>query len=134
MQERNQELVNKYYARGITASEKGEVELAIEDYTEVIKLNPDFAQAYYQRGLAYAQKGEIKLAIADYTKAIELKSDYADAYYCRSKAWLHLGEEEKAKLDMKVASNIGININTALNETLRNYDRAWKTLGNISDI
>ena len=38
MQERNQELVNKYYTRGIAASEKGEVELAIEDYTNAISV------------------------------------------------------------------------------------------------
>ena len=74
MQKRNQELVNKYYARGIAASEKGEVELAIEDYTEAIALNPEFAEAYYQRGLAYSKKGEIERAIEDYTKAIAIGS------------------------------------------------------------
>lgn len=92
------------------------------------------AETYYNRGLAHSKKGELELAIAAYTKAIELKSDYADAYYCRSKVWLRLGEEEKAKSDMKIASNIGINIKTTINETLKNYDRAWKILGNISDI
>ena len=90
MQEVDVEIKNlstkRYYTRGIASSEKGEVELAIEDYTEAIALNPKFAEAYYQRGLAYSKKGEIKLAIADYTKAIELKSDYADAYYRRSRA------------------------------------------------
>ena len=73
----------------------------------------------------------VELAIEDYTKAIELKPDYADAYYRRSKAWLCLGEQEKAKSDMKTASNIGINSTTALDETLKNYERAWKTLGNV---
>ena len=93
--------------------------------------NKECAETYYNRGLAHSKKGELELAIADYTKAIELKPDYADAYYCRSKAWLRLGEEEKAKSDMEIASKIGINIKTAINETLRNYDRAWKTLGNL---
>ena len=93
--------------------------------------NKECAETYYNRGLAHSKKGELELAIADYTKAIELKLDYADAYYRRSKAWLHLGETEKAKADMKIASNIGINSKTALDETLKNYDRAWKTLGNL---
>ena len=131
MQERNQELANKYYARGVTASEKGEVELAIEDYTEVIKLDPDFAQAYYQRGLAYAKKGEIKLAIADYTKAIEIKPDNADAYYSRGGAFLRLGEREKAKSDIATARKMGLDVIIASDRILRDYDRAWKTLGNI---
>ena len=95
------------------------------------ELNQERAKTYYNRGLVHAKKGELKLAIENYTKAIELKPDYADAYYRRSKAWLHLGETEKAKADMKIASRLGINVATALDETLRNYDRAWKTLGNL---
>ena len=108
-----------YYTRGIASSEKGEVELAIEGYTEAIALDPQFAEAYYQRGLTYAKNGELDKSIQDYTKAIALKSDYADAYYRRSKVWLHLGETEKAKADMKTASKIGINSRTALDETLK---------------
>lgn len=93
--------------------------------------NQECAETYYNRGLAHAKNGELKLAIEDYTKAIERNPNYADAYYRRSKAWLHLGEKEKAKSDMKTASSIGINSATALDETLRNYKRAWKTLGNL---
>ena len=93
--------------------------------------NQECAETYYNRGLAHSKEGELKLAIKDYSKAIELKPDYADAYYRRSKAWLHLGETEKAKTDMKTASKIGINSKTAIDETLRNYERAWKVLGNL---
>jgi len=131
MQKHDQELVKKYYNRGIAYSEKGEVERAIEDYTQAIDLNPKFADAYIKRGLAYTKNGEFERAIADYTKAIELNPDYADAYYRRSKVWLHLGQPEKAKADMQTASKIGINSSTALDETLQNYDRAWKALGNL---
>ncbi len=95
------------------------------------KRNTECAEAYYNHGVAHSKKGELKFAIEDYTKAIELKPDYADAYYRRSKVWLHLGETEKAKADMQTASEIGINSTTALDETLQNYQRAWKTLGNL---
>ena len=98
------------------------------------ELNQECAETYYNRGLVHSKNGELDKAIKDYTKAIELKPDYADAYYNRSKAWLHLGETEKAKSDMAAASSIGINSTTASKEILRNYDPAWKTLGNISDI
>ena len=36
MQKYDQELVKKYYNRGIAYSEKGEVERAIENYTQAI--------------------------------------------------------------------------------------------------
>ena len=95
------------------------------------KLNQKCAETYYNRGLEHSRKGEHKLAVNNFTKAIELKPDYADTYYRRSKAWLHLEKTEKAKSDMKIASKIGLNSTIALDETLRNYKRAWKILGNL---
>ena len=122
---------NIYNARGITHSGNGEYDQAIAAFTKAIELDPDHSIAYYNRGLAYRIKEDYKRAIADYTKAIEIDPHNADAYYRRSRAWLHLGEEEKAKSDMKTASDIGINNTTAIDEILRDYDHAWKTLGNL---
>ena len=130
----NQECAETYYNRGLTHSKKGELKLAIADYTKAIELKPNYADAYYNRGIAYRIKGDYEFAIADYTRVIELEPDNADAYYRRSRAWLHLEEEERAKSDMKTASKFGINSTAAIDEILRDYDRAWKTLGNISDI
>ena len=130
----NQACANTYYSQGLVHSKNSELDQAIKNYTKAIALKPDYAEAYYYRGIAYRMKGDYERAIADYTRVIELEPDNADAYYHRSKTWLHLGETEKAKSDMEVASNIGINSTTASEEILRNYDRAWKTLGNISDI
>lgn len=42
-----------------------------------------------------------------------------------------IGETEKAKSDMETASNIGINTSTAIDGLLRDYERAWKTLGKL---
>lgn len=95
------------------------------------KLNQELAKKYYNRGIAHSKNGDYDCAIADYTQAIELDPDNSDAYYRRSKVWLHLGETEKAKADMKTASEIGINSSTALDETLRDYKRAWKVLSNL---
>ena len=97
----------------------------------MVDRNQELAEKYFSSGKEKSKNGEVNFAIEDYTKAIELKPDYADAYYYRSKAWLQIGEEEKAKSDMKTANEIGININTAIDELLHRYDRAWKTLGNI---
>ena len=120
-----------YNNRGVAYRRKGEVEFAIKDCNKAIQFKPNFVNAYINRGIAYRIKGNYDQAITDYTKAIEFKPDNADAYYNRSKAWLYLGEQQKAKSDMTIASNMGINNSTALDEVLRNYDRAWKTLGNI---
>jgi tetratricopeptide (TPR) repeat protein len=47
----------------------------LQDYTEAIRLKPDYANAYYNRGLARRAKGDpasAKAAIADFQKYLDL--------------------------------------------------------------
>lgn len=120
-----------FYNQGLANTENGNVELAIKDYTKAIETNPQLVEAYISRGLTYSKKGEIELAIMDYSMAIKLNPEKSDAYYYRSKAWLKLGKNEKAKSDMKTASRIGIDSRISSKEILREYERAWETLGKI---
>ena len=99
-----------YYSRGLAYAEKGEVESAIENYNESIQLNPDFADAYNYRGIAYRNKGEIDRAIEDHDQAIQIKSDNVLFYNNRSMALLQAQEWEKAKSDLMIARNMGVNI------------------------
>ena len=62
---------------------KGEVDKAIDDFTEAIQYEPDYAEAYYNRGNAYAIKREFDLAMVDFNKAICLEPGHAGFYYSR---------------------------------------------------
>ena len=95
------------------------------------ELNQECAEDYINLGLAHSRKGKFELAIKDYSKAIELRPNYANAYYYRGGAFLRLGEREKAESDLTTARNMGSESITALDKILRDYDRAWKTLGNL---
>ena len=53
---------------------EGDYDQAIKDYSEAIKLKPDFAKAWYNRGLAYKRLGNEAKAKADRLKAEELKA------------------------------------------------------------
>jgi Flp pilus assembly protein TadD len=66
--------------RGTVFAQLGKGELALDDYTKVIGLNPNHAGAYNNRGILYATSGNFGLAVSDYTMAIELKPDYAKAH------------------------------------------------------
>ena len=99
-----------YYSRGLAYSEKGEVDSAIENYNKSIQLNPDFADAYNYRGIAYRNKGEINRAIEDHNQAIQIKSDNVLFYNDRSIALLQVQEWEKARSDLTIARNMGVDI------------------------
>ena len=60
--------INRGYARW----SKGDVEGALQDYNEAIRLKPDYASAFYNRNLARGAKGDAKGALQDYNEAIRL--------------------------------------------------------------
>jgi tetratricopeptide (TPR) repeat protein len=50
---------------------KGNFDKAIADYTEAIRLAPNFV-VYSTRGLAYQSKGDLDHAIADFESALRI--------------------------------------------------------------
>ena len=54
---------------------------AIEKYTELIQISPEFIYTYMNRGLAYFNLKKYSNAIGDFNKFIENKKDDPSAYY-----------------------------------------------------
>ena len=106
--ELNPDDAKAYISRGWAYYKKGEIDCAIKDYTNAIELKPDFVEAYGNRGIAYGENGNYDCAITDYSKVIELVPNDAKAYYNRGRAWLHLREREKARADLTIAKEKGI--------------------------
>jgi len=73
--------------KGKAALEKDDLECAISNCTEAIRLRFDDAEAYYYRGEAYRRQYKHGNAIDDCTEAIKLRPKYADAYRCRGGAY-----------------------------------------------
>ena len=61
-----------YSLRGRVYCGLGEIDKGIKDYSEAIRVAPDFGLAYEERAWAYAAKGEDEKAAADFGKAEEL--------------------------------------------------------------
>jgi tetratricopeptide (TPR) repeat protein len=126
--------------RGILFATRHDFELAIEDFTEAIRLDDKLAAAYVFRGRAYAagashvleigekfsdfrslmknyvnltadQKDAFDKAIADDTRAIQLDPKLAAAYYDRGFVYNSIGDYDKAIADYNQA--IRLNPNSA---------------------
>jgi Flp pilus assembly protein TadD len=61
-----------YNSRGIIYNKLGKYELAIKDFNESIKLQPNNALAYNNRGISYFKKGDNKLSCSDVQKACSM--------------------------------------------------------------
>ena len=83
---------------------RGDLDRAISDYDEAIRLNPKSGRAFVGRGNVFSNKGDFDRAIADYNEAVRLNSKSALAYFARGRSYLFAGSVEKALADFNQAS------------------------------
>jgi tetratricopeptide (TPR) repeat protein len=69
----------EYVERGLRRDKK-DFAGKIEDFTEAIRLNPQYAIAYNNRGDLYAKQGKKEAALADFNEAIRLEPTLVVAY------------------------------------------------------
>jgi tetratricopeptide (TPR) repeat protein len=62
---------------GTALQDKGDMDRAIAEYRQAIRLDPKFAWPHYNLGLALSDKGNLDGAIAEYHQAIQLDPKFA---------------------------------------------------------
>ncbi len=127
------EVINKYpedfiaYAnRAEHYKKNGEVELALLDYAEALKVNASSVQVYMDRGEVYLNRLEMENAINDFNQVIELAPQFGKGYTNRGLVYLNVGEMDLATSDF----NKGIELEP--NAPLNYYNRGLlnKVIGN----
>ena len=101
----NAENSNALRQRARLHRKNGELDQAIADYTEAIKLAPSTA-SFTDRGETYQAKGDYDRAVADYSQAITFQPNYALAYYDRGEAYLAKDDLDRAIVDFTDAVKI----------------------------
>ena len=101
--------IENYLKDGIEKNIQGDYNKAIEDFTNIIDLDPDNYSAYYYRANAKfnLKKKDATGALMDYNKAIELKPDYADAFYNRGFCRQYMDDRDGACHDWDKAAALG---------------------------
>jgi tetratricopeptide (TPR) repeat protein len=146
----NPELASAYYKRGTAKSrlafclerdpfstldttsrnvlKQSWIESSVEDYTEAIRIDPDYFEAYMGRANTYYRYSfstsdwdEPELAIQDYTEAIRIDPDSKLAYSERGRVHHDMGQYRLAIQDYTEAIRIGPNDRSYYYNRARGY-------------
>ena len=99
---RNASYAQAYRYRASAFKDMGDYPAALEDYTVLLKLQPE-AIFYNRRGLVYEEMKQFKEAAQDYTRAIELMPKWAIPYNNRGFAKMNLKDWKGAQADLETA-------------------------------
>lgn len=81
----------------------GDLERAMQDANECIRLNPGFFGGYQTRGRVYRRRGELDKAIREYDKALKLDPNFPYLYVNRGVAYYGKGDGQRAMADFNEA-------------------------------
>ncbi|MFM7475566.1 MAG: tetratricopeptide repeat protein [Microcystis aeruginosa] len=100
--------------QGVKQLQQGDLEAAINNFNEAIRLNPNYAQAYGNRGIVYSRLQQYEKALADYNQYIRFNPNSAEAYYNRATLYDKLGDYQKAIADYDRAIRLNPNFSQAI--------------------
>lgn len=80
------DLATSYNNRGYAYNRKAQYDRAIADYSEAIRLKPDYALALNNRGIAYENTSDFNRALEDFEQALRIQPEYQKASDNRAEA------------------------------------------------
>lgn len=96
-------LAREKFAHGVDLASADNLDDAIADFSEAIRLDPKLADAYVQRGQAMFKNGNADSAIADFSQALQIDPRHATAYKARGMTRLYKSDDDGAISDLSKA-------------------------------
>jgi len=95
-----------YYLRGLAWQTKRDLDRAIADFDQVIRLDPENAAAHSNRGIAWYEKRDFDRAIADFDAALKIHPKLERALWGRGLAKIRKGDSAGGNADFAAAHKI----------------------------
>ena len=102
-------LVTAHNTRGLALMDAGRFSEAVDDFTFVIKHEPQIAGFYDNRQNAYRRGGQLDEALRDANEAIRLAPNYSFAFYGRANVYNDMGKFDLAMQDYDQAIRLAPN-------------------------
>jgi TonB family protein len=124
----------RHNAAGISKSRNRDLEGAIAEFSEAIRLDPSFAEAFRNRGEAEASQANFDAAFRDFSQAIDLNPRFAAALNSRGVVNTRRREFDHAIEDFSRALEIDPNLVSALDNRARARSGKSDFDGAIADL
>jgi len=96
-----QGVISAYLGRGIIRVKKREYDQGLDDFGQVLKVDPASAVAWANRGAAFLGKKDPRRAIVESDQAIKVDPQFVGGYLNRGIAYAELREFDKALMDFR---------------------------------
>lgn len=87
-----------HYNLGVFNQSKGNIDDAIRNYVDALRIKPDLAQARSNLATIYYGQGKVTEALKEYKEALKITPDLIETYCNMGNAYCDLGEFGKAIL------------------------------------
>jgi Flp pilus assembly protein TadD/nitrate/TMAO reductase-like tetraheme cytochrome c subunit len=87
-----------------TPEQRVKLDLVLEEYRDVQRLNADWPEAHMNLGVLHAQLGELERAERDYQTALELDPEFARAYVNLADLYRAMGDDSRSEATLRSAS------------------------------
>jgi tetratricopeptide (TPR) repeat protein len=83
-----------------------DLDAALADCNQALKLAPDESSIFDSRGLVYFRQGQLDLALKDYDQAVKLKPEYSSSLYMRGIVKRRLKKGREGDTDIAAAKKL----------------------------
>ncbi len=97
------DLSRTYYNRGLAHRRLNQLQMAVADYSEAVRIDPSNSDAFNNRAFVYLKLKQFQAAARDAARAITINPNKTNYYVNRALAFREMGQLQKALADINQA-------------------------------